>query len=93
MPITMTVMIRPITINTNVFSNVTCSGKKAFGPGAMGLYLEDRPRQPLRLFIPAVWAWDDLHVPMLPVPQSSFPSPGSKCNIDKVVCIRSAALP
>ena len=33
-------------INTNVLSNVACSGKKAFGPRAMGLYLEGHPRQP-----------------------------------------------
>ncbi len=76
----------PVT-NTNVLSNVTCSGKKAFGPGAMGLYLEGHPRQPLRLPISRVWAWDDLCVPTPPVPQSSFPSPKAKCNIDKDVCI------
>jgi len=58
----------------------------------MGRYLEGHPRQPLRLFIPTVWAWDDLQVPTLPVPQSFFPSPKSKCNIDKDVCIRSACL-
>ena len=74
--------------NTNVLSNVTCSGKKAFGPRAMGFYLEGHPRQPLRLLIPTVWAWNDLHVPMLPVPQTSFPSPKSLCNIDNDVCIR-----
>jgi len=89
---TMTVMIRPITTNTKVLSNVACSGKKAFGPGAMGLYLGSHPRQPLRLFIPAVWAWDDLHVPTLPVPQSSSPSLKSKCYIGKNVSIKSAAL-
>jgi len=55
----------------------------------MGLYLEGHPRQPLRRFMPTVWAWDDLHVPTLPVPQSSFPSLKSKCNIDKHVCISS----
>jgi len=93
MRMTMTVMIRPVASNTNVLSNVTCSGKKAFGPGAMGLYLEGHLRQPLRRFMPTVWAWDDLQVPTLPVPQSSFPSRQSKCNIDKDVFIRSAALP
>ncbi len=93
MRMTMTVMIRPVATNTNVLSNVACSGKKAFRPGAMGLYLEGHPRQPLRRFMPTVWAWDDLQVPMLPVPQSSFPSRQSKCNIDKDVFIRSAALP
>jgi len=83
-------MISPSSANTNVLSNVTCSGKKAFGPGAMGLYLEGHPRQPLRLLIVTVWAWDDFHDPTLPVPQSSFPSRQSKCNIDKGVCISSA---
>jgi len=29
---------------TNVLSNVTCSGKKAFGAGALGLYLEGDTR-------------------------------------------------
>src|SRR3990172_12681379 len=76
--------------NTNASSNITCEGKKAFGPGAMGLYLEGHPRQPLRLLIPTVWARDDFHVPTLPVPQSSLPSQQSKCNIDKGVCISSA---
>jgi len=54
----------------------------------MILYLEGHPRQPLRLLIPTVWAWGDLQVPTLPVPQSSFPSPKSKYNIDEDVCIR-----
>src|SRR3990172_3820166 len=74
-------------MNTNLVRNDACSRKKAFGPGAMGLYLEGHPRQPLGLLIPTAWAWDDLQVPTLPVPQSSFPSPKSECNIDKDVCI------
>ena len=56
----------------------------------MGLYLEGHPRKPRRLLIPTVWAWDDLYVPTLPVPQFFFPSPKSKCNIDKDVCISFA---
>jgi len=51
----------------------------------MGLFLEGHPRQPLGLFNPMVWAWDVLRVPTLPVPQSSFPSPKSKCTVDKDV--------
>ena len=45
-----------ISNNTNTLSKVTFSGKKAFGPGAMGLYLESHPRQPLMVLTPMVGA-------------------------------------
>src|SRR5713226_9284526 len=62
--------------NTNALSNVTISGKKAFGPWAMGLCLEGHSHQPLRLLTPRVWACHHLHVPVPPGPQSSSP----RCN-------------
>src|SRR5712692_9822999 len=78
--------------NTNALSNVTISGKKAFGPWAMGLCLEGHSRQPLRLLTPRVWACHHLHVPVPPGPQSSSPRRNPQVTLLKTFVLAPAMI-